>query len=170
MENNFIVDVSGFENGNSRQIKREFTFDIPPSYGIRGENVSVLMDGVITKADKLFLLSAACVCVVHADCSSCLADVTERISFNFTEKFSEHVDADNTEWEEIFPVSNNRIDVCDAIYANLALSIPLRFSCKPDCLGLCPVCGCNRNITLCHCLEYKKDERFEGLQKFFENR
>ena len=33
--------------------------------------------------------------------------------------------------------------------ANLAL--PMRWLCKPDCLGLCPRCGANRNIASCSC-------------------
>ena len=33
----------------------------------------------------------------------------------------------------------------------LALSEEIRFLCKPDCKGLCPVCGRNLNIDPCAC-------------------
>lgn len=33
----------------------------------------------------------------------------------------------------------------------IILEFPERFLCKEDCKGLCPVCGCNRNLQDCGC-------------------
>lgn len=34
----------------------------------------------------------------------------------------------------------------------IILEFPERFHCKEDCKGLCPVCGCNLNLTQCDCV------------------
>ncbi len=33
----------------------------------------------------------------------------------------------------------------------IILEFPERFHCKEDCKGLCPMCGCNLNLTQCNC-------------------
>ncbi len=33
----------------------------------------------------------------------------------------------------------------------ILLAVPMSILCKEDCLGLCPMCGENRNITACTC-------------------
>lgn len=33
----------------------------------------------------------------------------------------------------------------------IILEFPERFLCAEDCKGLCPVCGCNRNLQECDC-------------------
>lgn len=37
------------------------------------------------------------------------------------------------------------------------VALPLRPLCRPDCLGLCPACGGNRNETACSCSTEKSD-------------
>jgi uncharacterized protein len=43
------------------------------------------------------------------------------------------------------------------------LSLPVRTLCKPDCKGLCPRCGKNRNLEACTCEEGPADPRWEAL-------
>jgi len=51
----------------------------------------------------------------------------------------------------------------DVLREQVLLSLPVRTLCKPDCKGLCPRCGANRNIQPCSCDEGQKDPRWEGL-------
>ncbi|MEW5694227.1 MAG: YceD family protein, partial [Candidatus Hydrogenedentota bacterium] len=37
----------------------------------------------------------------------------------------------------------------DELRQQMVLSLPMKFLCRDDCLGLCPVCGENRNIRHC---------------------
>ncbi len=169
MENGLIIDISSVENGDSKLIKSSLTFDIPNSFGINNDKADVFVDGTITRAGNYFIFSAECTWIVHANCSSCLSDVTENISFNLTEKFSQNINEDIAEWEDTFPIENKIVNLSDAVYTNLLLSIPIRFSCAVDCKGLCMICGTNRNLSSCHCLDNEIDERFNGLNDFFEN-
>lgn len=35
----------------------------------------------------------------------------------------------------------------------IIMEFPDRFLCAEDCKGLCPICGCNRNESVCECEE-----------------
>jgi uncharacterized protein len=35
--------------------------------------------------------------------------------------------------------------------------------CRPDCAGLCPVCGIDRNVEQCGCDTSRSDDRWSAL-------
>jgi len=45
----------------------------------------------------------------------------------------------------------------------LQLNIPMKPLCRPDCLGLCPICGIDRNRGTCACAEASPDPRWAAL-------
>ena len=51
----------------------------------------------------------------------------------------------------------------DVLREQVLLSLPVRTLCKPDCKGLCPRCGENRNIQPCSCEEGPSDPRWQAL-------
>jgi uncharacterized protein len=51
----------------------------------------------------------------------------------------------------------------DVLREQVLLSLPVRTLCKPDCKGLCPRCGANRNTHPCSCGEGQTDPRWEAL-------
>jgi len=51
----------------------------------------------------------------------------------------------------------------DVLREQVLLSLPVRTLCKPDCKGLCPRCGKNRNLEACTCEEGPADPRWEAL-------
>jgi uncharacterized protein len=51
----------------------------------------------------------------------------------------------------------------DVLREQVLLSLPVRTLCKPDCKGLCPRCGKNRNLEGCSCEEGSSDPRWEAL-------
>ena len=51
----------------------------------------------------------------------------------------------------------------DVLREQALLSLPVRTLCKPDCKGLCPRCGKNRNLETCSCEEGPADPRWEAL-------
>src|ERR1700677_197871 len=51
----------------------------------------------------------------------------------------------------------------DVLREQVLLSLPVRTLCKPDCKGLCPRCGENRNSHPCTCEEGPSDPRWEAL-------
>ena len=51
----------------------------------------------------------------------------------------------------------------DVLIEQVLLSLPVKTLCKPDCKGLCPRCGQNRNSQPCNCEEGSSDPRWEAL-------
>ncbi len=51
----------------------------------------------------------------------------------------------------------------DVLREQVLLALPVRTLCKPDCKGLCPRCGQNRNSQSCSCDEGPSDPRWEAL-------
>jgi uncharacterized protein len=49
----------------------------------------------------------------------------------------------------------------DVLREQVLLSLPVRTLCKPDCKGLCPRCGADRNSQPCNCTG--DDPRWEAL-------
>jgi uncharacterized protein len=51
----------------------------------------------------------------------------------------------------------------DVLREQVLLSLPARTLCEPDCKGLCPRCGQNRNSQPCTCDVGPSDPRWEAL-------
>ena len=51
----------------------------------------------------------------------------------------------------------------DVLREQVLLSLPVRTLCKPDCKGLCPRCGENRNSRACTCEVGPSAPRWEAL-------
>jgi uncharacterized protein len=64
---------------------------------------------------------------------------------------------------EIGYYQKDSLSLEDVLREQVLLSLPVRTLCKPDCKGLCPSCGANRNLQPCSCDEGKSDPRWEAL-------
>ena len=51
----------------------------------------------------------------------------------------------------------------DVLREQVLLSLPVRTLCKPECKGLCPRCGANRNLQPCSCDVGPSDPRWTAL-------
>lgn len=62
--------------------------------------------------------------------------------------------------------SGDEIDLDEIIQEALVLAIPMKPVCSPDCAGLCPVCGADRNTVRCDCRTETIDPRLSALLDF----
>jgi uncharacterized protein len=70
-----------------------------------------------------------------------------------------------------FAIDDGReIDLSEAVRQYILLAMPMKPLCREDCAGLCPRCGCNRNIDSCDCSDSGVDPRFAVLAKFYKDR
>lgn len=56
------------------------------------------------------------------------------------------------------------IELKDLLRENVLLSMPMQHVCRNDCLGICPVCGQNRNLVNCECEAKLVDDRWSALK------
>ncbi|HXH64302.1 MAG TPA: DUF177 domain-containing protein [Mariprofundaceae bacterium] len=57
------------------------------------------------------------------------------------------------------------VNLVDVLREDVWLAWPQDVVCREDCLGLCPVCGCNRNQGGCQCHQMDKGHPFAALGK-----
>ncbi|MBE6389364.1 MAG: DUF177 domain-containing protein [Lentisphaerae bacterium] len=74
-----------------------------------------------------------------SQCGRCLKDISFPLQ---TENL--HLFMELTEGMEI-------VEADEELRAELLLNLPMNPLCTPDCLGLCPECGCDLNEKSCRC-------------------
>jgi uncharacterized protein len=107
---------------------------------------------------------------VSMDCSRCLAPVEMPVQFEIEEEFhpSVHIPGGppvppREEREDATQIDEHHVlDVSEVLRQDLATAIPWNVVCRPDCRGLCPVCGSDRNTEACEC-EPDVDPRWAAL-------
>ncbi len=62
------------------------------------------------------------------------------------------------------------IDLADLLREQFYLALPMKPLCRPDCQGLCPQCGVNRNLETCQCSARWDDPRLAGLKALIPDR
>jgi uncharacterized protein len=56
------------------------------------------------------------------------------------------------------------LELDDILLEQIVLALPMQKVCKPDCKGICPTCGQNRNLAVCTCQVRPSDDRWAALQ------
>ena len=74
------------------------------------------------------------------------------------------VDADDE--LDLYSHDGMTLDLRPPVRDIVLLAFPIQPLCRPDCLGLCQVCGENRNEVACTCQTAAGDPRFASLQQF----
>lgn len=127
---------------------------------------NIQVEGTISNGGDVLLLQAEEKFVCHGTCARCLKDVRMDLSAHVEERYYPEGTAGLE--EDAFTYQFDVVDVTDALRESLLLAIPARVLCKPDCKGICPVCGADRNVTECHCDTRSIDPRLEALKALLE--
>ncbi len=61
--------------------------------------------------------------------------------------------------------SGDGVNLSDVVREQVLLAVPIKVVCRPDCRGLCPLCGANRNVRQCGCSPEHEDSPFAFLKK-----
>lgn len=64
----------------------------------------------------------------------------------------------------LFYADRGRVDLREIAREQIHLNLPLKPVCRPDCAGLCPTCGANRNRIECPCRLVVVDPRLAPLE------
>jgi DUF177 domain-containing protein len=63
----------------------------------------------------------------------------------------------------VLTVEGEILETDPILLEQLQLNVPMKPLCRPDCQGLCPVCGADRNAGGCSCEESTVDPRWAAL-------
>jgi len=166
-----IIDIDLVDDGPVR-IDEEVEptpFDSPDSDPV--EVLSARVRGEASRGERGVDLEAALNAHVRLQCSRCL----EPVDVDLDSEFSLTVVASDVEpplgeeaemdlgAAELFVAPDGRALLADIAAEQVALNLPLKPICRPDCRGLCPTCGANRNLLECGCAEREIDPRLAPL-------
>jgi len=98
-----------------------------------------------SKVQQGILAESDCSCKIELECIRCLEPFTTTLNAHFEELFSFHNLRENQEAEQYLP-ENGYMDIGEIIREYLVMEVPYAPICKPECKGLCPVCGKNLNF------------------------
>lgn len=138
--------------------------DLPDDFPVKGE-VRLLL------TNRSILASGEFRTVIRESCSRCLEEFEQELVFRLEEEFfpagnllgEDSVSAD--ERMEGFEIGeDNVLDLGEAFRQNISLNFPRKPVCRPECAGLCPVCGCNLNNETCQCYRQQSDPRWSPLK------
>jgi uncharacterized protein len=60
--------------------------------------------------------------------------------------------------------ADDQLNLTALVQTEATLALPMKPLCQPNCRGLCPGCGANRNLDPCACPADRPDPRFAGLR------
>lgn len=100
-------------------------------------------------------------------CDRCLDEVEKEFCISFDKVLDFSEDADEENLSEMSFVEGSELDVDILVYDELVMAMPMKVLCKPDCKGLCPVCGVNRNEMSCGCDTRVPDPRMAAIRDIF---
>jgi len=66
---------------------------------------------------------------------------------------------------DAFPIDNDQLDLVPLVREAVLLELPDAPLCRPDCAGLCGVCGANLNAGECGCRTQQADPRWAALDE-----
>jgi uncharacterized protein len=153
----------GFIVAQSAGFSREFSLEVPrvvlpPDLTLTGLTGSAL----ITRTNQGLLIQVNLRAALELECGRCLTPVIQPLHAHFTElyAFSRRY---MTESGLTMP-ETGIIDLTPVLREYMLLEIPMSPLCRPDCKGLCPVCGNNQNEVTCQHDEEPGDPRLAALK------
>jgi uncharacterized protein len=166
------IDLSNLSEGRSYSFS--YAFDVG---GLVGERLVVFseptrVEGSYTKAGNEFAVKARIFVSAVFNCDRCLTEVKREFSMPanavFKDKATEFFDGDMGSVGSFdgdvgqsagvfggdgYFYEGTTVSLDEMVKEKFILSFPEYVVCRPDCKGLCPVCGCDLNVNQCNCQE-----------------
>jgi uncharacterized protein len=108
--------------------------------------------------------------VVKSECRRCLDPVRTEVKEDLTLVYAPE-DLLSGEESDVRPIPARarELDLGEAIREELILELDPFVLCDPECKGLCPKCGVNRNLQTCECVDEELDPRWDVLRRALKN-
>jgi uncharacterized protein len=100
----------------------------------------------------------------RGECRRCLAPVDGQLHCEVREMFRARREGKpEDDDEDTYPLGSDHLDLQPLVRDALLLELPIAPLCRPDCEGLCPTCGADRNDGPCRCADQAGDPRWSAL-------
>ena len=124
----------------------------------------LLLDGVLESVVDGLLVRGALTARLRLECARCLQPLEREVQADVVELFSDPQDVEHPDdVEEGYEIRDGTLDLDTLLRDALAPAVPVQPLCRPDCAGLCPTCGIDRNVVSCDCRDDATDSRWAAL-------
>jgi uncharacterized protein len=108
--------------------------------------------------------------VIASECRRCLEPVRTEVVEELTLVYAPEdlLSGDEADVRPI-PARARELDLSEAVREELILNLDPFVLCDPECKGLCPKCGVNRNHQTCECVGEELDPRWDVLRRALKN-
>lgn len=157
MTSPYLVPVASLLRhvGTSRDVAFTVTFDPTGALAATTAGGSEVLAGAdvdvrLTLTSHLGGVTARGVAIApwHAMCRRCCAEASGVLEASIDERFRPGASPDD---EDDYPLEGEVVDLEPMVRDAIVLGLPLAPLCRPDCAGLCPTCGEDRNAVECSC-------------------
>lgn len=129
----------------------------------RAELVSSSLDEIRVKGHVSVAMETECDRCLEA--AACPVDGDFELEYRpVADGYGDETAIDPTEAEMGF-YEGGGVELKDVLREYVLLSLPMQTLCRPDCKGICPVCGKNRNAVDCRCEPQPADDRWAALKE-----
>jgi uncharacterized protein len=158
----------------TNQLRFAHTYE-PGAFSLDDERLELVEPpvilGEIKREGQKLMVEGSVKASVKVDCDRCLQPVILPLAARFQ---LEYVSRDyyeklpaaelSTEDLELSVLDSELVDLDEITREQLLLLVPSQVLCQPDCKGICPTCGANRNLSGCSCEEQVVDPRWAALK------
>ncbi len=104
--------------------------------------------------------------VLGMQCSRCLKDVEQEIKLSFVlDVVSPEVPLEEAD-DQTF-MEGYSLNVESLLNNEILMNLPTKVLCRPDCKGICRVCGKDLNLGECGCDTFVPDPRMAAIKDIF---
>lgn len=123
-------------------------------------------DLVVTRASSGTVLELSFGVSLEGPCFRCLQDAELALQLRLREYEAAKPESDDERTEYL---EDDRVDLSAWAHDAIALALPDKILCRPDCAGLCPVCGKDLNAEPHEHAEESADPRWAALEALRES-
>jgi uncharacterized protein len=161
----FELEPLGLRSGEGRR----FELEVPvpdlsyggQRYAVRPSPLPVTLD-ISRTTHEGYALRLRCEAQLEGPCMRCLEEAEPRFAVDVREV---NVPGGGDELTSPYVGPAAELDLAAWARDALALAVPDQITCRPDCAGLCPICGENRNEHPDHAHERAPDPRWAALRE-----
>jgi uncharacterized protein len=121
----------------------------------------------VTRTSQGLMIETELQTTIPAECGRCLTEVLHSLKTEFSDLYV-FPNKDRTDEDLVMP-EDGFIDLGPIAREQLLLEVPINVVCKPDCKGLCAICGANKNEEDCGHVEDDIDPRLANLRSLLND-
>ncbi len=163
----FLVDVTALRKVPGSVLRVQAAGPVPDlrlsAAGV-AEGDDVVVEADLAWASDDVVVSATVRAPWSGSCRRCLGDAVGEVVTKVREVYEPSSDG-----VETYALSGSQVDLGPLVRDAVLLGLPPAPLCKEGCLGLCPVCGANRNEARCSCDVSPPDLRWAALDALRDN-